>query len=120
MLLSGVMRVVALRCSRILLRSRPSKHTCVSFSEKHHAGPSTVIMQQSMACNRTWGTHFAGTKEPASMCVTPVLASRLMSSILVCSGMDFFSFCRPSRGPTSTMRAWSAPYGFDVLKLLKS
>ena len=54
------------------------------------------------------------------MCVTPVLASRLTSSILVCSGIDFFSFCKPSRGPTSTMRAWSAERGLDVLKLLRS
>lgn len=54
------------------------------------------------------------------MCVTPVLASRLMSSILVCRGIDFFSFCSPSRGPTSTMRAWSAERGLDVEKLLRS
>jgi hypothetical protein len=37
----------------------------------------------------------------------PVAASRLTSSILVSTGMLVFSFCRPSRGPTSTMRTWS-------------
>src|SRR6266702_2019481 len=41
-------------------------------------------------------------------------ASRLMNSILVAVGTMAFSFCRPSRGPTSTMRtffgnAMSAP-----------
>ena len=55
----------------------------------------------------TWGTHFAGTNEPASMVVTPVLASRSINSSFVFIGMDFFSFCSPSRAPTSTMRTWS-------------
>lgn len=36
------------------------------------------------------------------MAETPVLASRSMSSIFVASGIVFFSFCSPSRGPTST------------------
>lgn len=37
------------------------------------------------------------------MIVRPVLASLSISSILVSSGIVFFSFCRPSRGPTSTI-----------------
>ena len=42
------------------------------------------------------------------MVVKPVLASLSISSILVANGIVFFSFCNPSRGPTSTMRTWSA------------
>jgi len=56
----------------------------------------------------TCGTHLGETKEPASMVVNPVLASLSTSSILVARGTVCFSFCSPSRGPTSTMRTWSA------------
>lgn len=54
------------------------------------------------------GTHFGATKEPASMVVKPVFASLSTKSIFVASGTVCFSFCNPSRGPTSTMRTWSA------------
>lgn len=37
------------------------------------------------------------------MLVNPVLANRSISSILVASEMIFFSFCSPSRAPTSTI-----------------
>lgn len=52
----------------------------------------------------TCGTHFGETKDPASMTLTPVLANLSISSIFVATGMAFFSFCKPSRGPTSTIR----------------
>jgi len=39
-----------------------------------------------------------------------------MSSILVSRGIALFSFCNPSRGPTSTILTWSAAYGLEVLK----
>lgn len=45
---------------------------------------------------------------------SPVLASRRTSSILVSTEMLLFSFCKPSRGPTSTMRTWSARLRLDV------
>lgn len=64
----------------------------------------------------TCGTHFAGTKDPASMVVTPVFANFSMSCSFVSSGIDFFSFCRPSRGPTSTMRTWSEVSRASVAK----
>lgn len=35
---------------------------------------------------------------------TPVFDRRWMSSILVWKGIDVFSFCKPSLGPTSTIR----------------
>lgn len=50
------------------------------------------------------------------MVVTPVLANLWISSILVSIGMDFFSFCSPSRGPTSTMRTWSEANRDSVAK----
>lgn len=37
------------------------------------------------------------------MVVSPVLASFSIKSIFVASGIDFVSFCSPSRGPTSTI-----------------
>jgi hypothetical protein len=37
------------------------------------------------------------------MSLRPDFASRSINSILVVRGIVFFSFCRPSRGPTSTI-----------------
>src|SRR5581483_2487763 len=50
------------------------------------------------------GTHFGLTKAPASITVSPVVDSRSISPTLASSGTTAFSFCSPSRGPTSTMR----------------
>jgi hypothetical protein len=63
------------------------------------------IREQLLVSNplHTCGVHLADTKEPASIVVRPVCANRSMRSILVSSGIVFFSFCSPSRGPTSTM-----------------
>ena len=58
-----------------------------------------LVQEPALTC----GTHFGDTNEPASIVESPVLARRWMSSILVASGMVVFSFCRPSRGPTSTI-----------------
>lgn len=55
----------------------------------------------------TCGVHFGDTKDPASMVFNPVCANLLTSSILVATGMLCFSFCSPSRGPTSTIRTKS-------------
>src|SRR5437879_5823258 len=49
------------------------------------------------------GTHLGDTKEAASMLAKPACVRRLTSSILTSTGMVSFSFCRPSRGPTSTI-----------------
>lgn len=50
------------------------------------------------------------------MVVTPVWASFRISSIFVSIGIDFFSFCNPSRAPTSTMRTWSEANRDSVAK----
>ena len=52
----------------------------------------------------TWGTHLGATNAPSSMRRTPVWASRRISSSLDCRDIAVFSFCKPSLGPTSTMR----------------
>jgi len=109
-------------CNRIFSNTSAVEAIYQSMSASSSAQRVRLWLQvmDDVALDRTWGTHFAGTNEPASMCVTPVFANRLTSSIFVCNGIDFFSFCKPSRGPTSTMRAWSAECGLDVLKLLNS
>jgi hypothetical protein len=50
------------------------------------------------------GTHFGETKAPTSMVCKPASPRRSISSILTAVEMVCFSFCKPSRGPTSTMR----------------
>src|SRR5260221_11197567 len=50
------------------------------------------------------GTHFGETKAVASTAGRPASASFSMSSILIAVGTFVASFCRPSRGATSTMR----------------
>src|ERR1700744_5053246 len=49
------------------------------------------------------GTHFGDTNEVDSTLTTPARASRFTSSILSVVGTNSFSFCKPSRGPTSTI-----------------
>ena len=48
------------------------------------------------------------TNEPASIVLRPVAASLLTRSIFVSGEIEDFSFWSPSRGPTSTIRTWSA------------
>src|SRR5690606_5915036 len=49
------------------------------------------------------GTHFGETNEVVSTFWKPASESRLMSSTLTSVEMNCFSFCRPSRGDTSTI-----------------
>src|SRR5688500_12560572 len=56
------------------------------------------------AASASCGTHFGLTKLVASMVRRPVAVSRSISSIFAAAGTSVFSFWRPSRGPTSTMR----------------
>src|SRR5690242_6580235 len=50
------------------------------------------------------GTHFGETNAVASTAGSPASARRSISSTLSAVGTSAFSFCRPSRGPTSTRR----------------
>ncbi len=49
------------------------------------------------------GTHFGDTKLVASTAGSPASVRRSMSSTLTSVGTTPGSFCRPSRGPTSTI-----------------
>lgn len=50
------------------------------------------------------------------MILRPLFASLLTSSIFVSADMLVFSFCSPSRGPTSTIRIWSANARLECVK----
>src|SRR5690606_15828325 len=56
------------------------------------------------AASASCGTHLGLTKLVASMLCSPVAESRSTSAILSAVDTIAFSFCSPSRGPTSTMR----------------
>src|SRR5690606_21201479 len=49
------------------------------------------------------GIHFGETKLVTSTVSRPVSVSRSMNAILVAAGTTALSFCKPSRGPTSTI-----------------
>ena len=49
------------------------------------------------------GTHFGDTNEVTSIAPKPAAVSRSTSSTLTSAGIICFSFCSPSRGPTSTI-----------------
>ena len=56
-------------------------------------------MDEALTC----GTHFGLTKLPASISRIPERASLFISSAFIEGEMGRGSFCRPSRGPTSTI-----------------
>src|SRR4051812_14464783 len=73
------------------------------------AGPR-LMRAITDALSAICGTHFGDTNAVASIAVKPVRVNRSISSTLMSVGTMPFSFCRPSRGPTSTSftRAGSA------------
>src|SRR5690606_17331527 len=58
------------------------------------------------AASASCGTHLGLTKLVASMVRSPVADSLSTSATLSAVLIIDFSFCSPSRGPTSTMRTW--------------
>src|SRR5690606_19581793 len=58
----------------------------------------------SSALSPICGTHLGDTKEVVSIAFSPARSRRRTSSSLVSVETSCFSFCRPSRGPISTMR----------------
>ena len=52
------------------------------------------------------GTHLGETNDVTSMFFRPASVRRSTSSIFTSAGISCFSFCSPSRGPTSTMLTW--------------
>src|SRR3954469_16619650 len=62
--------------------------------------------RKTSAASANCGTHFGLTKLVASIVRSPVAERRSISAILSAVEIAVFSFCSPSRGPTSTMRTW--------------
>ncbi len=50
-----------------------------------------------------WGTHFGETKDPTSIVFNPVFDNLFIRLILSVNDRIYFSFWRPSLGPTSTI-----------------
>ena len=62
-----------------------------------------VMPANTSAASAIWGTHLGLTNADTSMTGRCAALRRLMSSILSAVGTSARSFCRPSRGPTSTI-----------------
>src|SRR5690606_12976309 len=60
------------------------------------------------AASASCGTHLGLTKLVASMVRRPVADSLSTNATLSAVLIIAFSFCNPSRGPTSTIRTWDA------------
>ena len=63
------------------------------------------------AASAICGTHFGDTNDVASIAGTPASASVSISATFTSVGTIAFSFCSPSRGPTSTMRTAFGSFG---------
>ena len=63
---------------------------------------------KTLAVSAICGAHLGETKLPASMDVSPAAISFSMKAMRVSTESATASFCKPSRGPTSTMRTRSA------------
>lgn len=63
--------------------------------------PRSLTSGNSCSASASWGTHLGWTKLVASMVVRPESARRRMNSALTSVGTVAFSFCSPSRAPTS-------------------
>ena len=63
-------------------------------------GAKTYVLRYTLR-NVVW--HFADTNDADSTFCNPARDSRFTSSIFVAVATKSFSFCRPSRGPTSTI-----------------
>lgn len=61
------------------------------------------MREKTVELSAICGTHFGETKEVTSITGRRAADRRLIRSILVLDGTSFDSFCRPSRGPTSTI-----------------
>ncbi len=67
-------------------------------------GPSSAT---TSSMSRICGIAFGLTNEPISMRLMPAAISALINATLVAVGTNCGMFCRPSRGPTSTISTLS-------------
>src|SRR5690625_2650617 len=73
------------------------------------------MLEKTSSASESWEIHFRLTKLVASTTRRPVCDRRLMNSILVAVGTTAFSFCSPSRGPTSTIFTAFGKLLMDIL-----
>ncbi|KAL1983179.1 hypothetical protein VTN96DRAFT_429 [Rasamsonia emersonii] len=64
----------------------------------------TGVLDSTVWQSASWGIAFGETTDVSSMIRRPVCSRRLISSSLTGVGTLLRMFCRPSRGPTSTIR----------------
>ena len=83
-------------------RSRPrSLGTRAGRRRPVASPPDAARPARTSSASPICGTHFAGTKDVVSIVCRPAASRRRMNSTFVAAGTTVFSFCRPSRGPTS-------------------
>ena len=80
-------------------RSRP--RSLGTRAGRRRPSPSAPSPASTSSASPICGTHRAGTNDVVSIVPSPAASSRRMNSTLVAAGTIVFSFCRPSRGPTS-------------------
>lgn len=76
-----------------------------------------VIPLKTCTQSDIWGTHVGLTKLVASITGNLVALSKLINWIFVSAGTNDFSFCRPSRGPTSTILTYFGQFLPQLLVL---
>ena len=77
---------------------------CMFGTSTGYATPGLRRMRAiTSALSAICGTHFGDTNAVASTAGRPASDRRSISSTLIAVGIVCFSFCRPSRGPTSTI-----------------
>jgi uncharacterized membrane protein (UPF0136 family) len=81
----------------------PSKPFMFGVSTEYSVPGRRVMPAITSAPSAICGTHFGETNDAASMLTKPASVSRLISATLTSVGTIAFSFCSPSRGPTSTI-----------------
>ena len=66
------------------------------------------------------GTHFGETKAPTSIVEQPAWKSRSINSTFSAIDTGLVSFCKPSRGPTSTILAFVVIVRIAVIGVIEA
>src|SRR5687768_4872529 len=84
-------------------RSRPAR---LGTSAVYLVAGARSMRARTSAASAICGTHFGLTNAVTSTTDSPERASRFTNETLSAVEIATFSFCNPSRGPTSTMVTW--------------
>ena len=84
--------------------SAPSKPFMFGVSTEIRLPAGREMRAMTSAASAICGTHFGDTKDVASSWRTPAASRRSHRSTFTSVETGCFSFCRPSRGPTSVIR----------------